>query len=87
MRPGNTIQFQRISYDDAVRLLEHTEDSLHALTAVSASDTPSLTLLSAKSAPHVQDPKLHVIEEDRAAARPRVVFRQVERCDEMECIS
>lgn len=80
MRPGNTIQFRRISYDDAVQLLERTEDYLHALTTLSAPDTPSSTLLSAELAPHVQDPKLRVIEEDRVATRPRVVFRQVGRC-------
>ena len=69
LRPGDTVQFRRISQDDAVALLKSAEYG----TGATLLDDHSTGIIPECK----QDPKLHVAREDKVTRRPRVVFRQV----------
>ncbi|KAI0721773.1 urea carboxylase [Fomitopsis betulina] len=82
LRPGSTIQFRRISAQQAnelvplrTRYLELIERIVSAKDAF-AVDAPAPVLFSQTFPDLIQDPKLHVIEPATHSARPRVVFRQ-----------
>lgn len=83
LRPGSTIQFRRISVQQANELTAVGTQYFEGLErVVSAKDAfgsgaPAPVLFNQTFADLARDPKIHVIEPDTDSARPRVVFRQV----------
>ncbi|THH06190.1 hypothetical protein EW145_g4258 [Phellinidium pouzarii] len=76
LRPGDSIQFVRISYDDSARLSEQCDKWLETVLALSSGfNASSFNLLEfspKERAP--RDPKLHNIP--ATSGKPKVVFRQ-----------
>lgn len=82
LRPGDRVQFKRISYDDAMKLHEHTNKWLETVLALSSGFNASpVNLLSFTPSDDnfSQDPKLHAIP--ATDLKPKVVFRQVRLFD------
>ncbi|THH28415.1 hypothetical protein EUX98_g5774 [Antrodiella citrinella] len=77
LRPGDTVQFRRISIEDAAQLRDHTDKWLETVLALTARfNAPPVDLLGFMlSRQFVTDPKLHVLPS--TAPRSKVVFRQV----------
>lgn len=75
LRPGNTVQFKRISFEQAMELEALT---IEYLDQVSLPNSPyqqiSPPLFATPFADQSEDPKLHVVP--AKGARPRVIFRQ-----------
>ena len=83
LRPGSLLRFEPVSADRAVRIMEHTEhvvDSVRKFVrtgSIVAYPEPA----DLETSNELQDPRLHVIEENPGNQRPQVVFRQVSiRC-------
>ncbi|KAI0925356.1 hypothetical protein AcV7_005625 [Taiwanofungus camphoratus] len=77
LRPGCTIQFRRIPFEQAIYLNNVCEQTLQELRRGSLSLEPSSNFVSAKDLFDVpQDPKLSVILSPAGGTRPKVVFRQ-----------
>ncbi|KAH8094908.1 allophanate hydrolase subunit 2-domain-containing protein [Cristinia sonorae] len=76
LRPGDVIQFQRISIDDALDLRDWTERWLDTILALASgfNASPINLLAFSPKGQFVKDPKLHVIP--ATSTRPKVVFRQ-----------
>ena len=78
LRPGDVIKLTRISYDDAMRLQEHTSQWIETVLALSSGFNASpLRLLDFTPSSDVfsKDPKLHTMP--ATDVKPKVVLRQV----------
>ncbi|KAI0631868.1 urea carboxylase [Trametes polyzona] len=77
LRAGSTVQFKRISHEQAVGLLQDQDKLIHDLVEHSQTSPSSLTV---PPVPHLEDlamdPRLHEAFADPSSGRPRVVFRQ-----------
>ncbi|THG95497.1 hypothetical protein EW026_g6172 [Hermanssonia centrifuga] len=73
LRPGNTLQFKRISYTDSIKLYSAVEDYFTP-GSNSAALSSFLQIPVYEDSPH--DPKLHVIPAEMDSKRPKVVFRE-----------
>ncbi|EJU02057.1 urea amidolyase [Dacryopinax primogenitus] len=76
LRPGNTVQFRRISLEDARGLNEHCNTWLDAVEGKTPLK-PQRGALDYVPSPHFRyDPKLAVYPADESTGRPEVVYRQ-----------
>ena len=83
LRPGCLLRFEPISVDRAVQMMEHAEHVVDTVRKFVRTGTvvayPEPTDLETFG--DLQDPRLHVIEENPGNQRPQVVVRQVSiRC-------
>ncbi|KZT03045.1 urea carboxylase [Laetiporus sulphureus 93-53] len=80
LRPGNTVRFIRISFDQAIGMIgqrQHYFDRLiQCILQHNAKEAGAVELFARHYEDMSQSPKLHVIEPKIGSLRPRVVFRQ-----------
>ncbi|KAI8976308.1 urea carboxylase [Trametes punicea] len=76
LRAGSTVQFRRISHEQAVDLLRREQDAMKGLMgrAKSASSPNATPMPELNDLPN--DPRLHEVPADLSTARPSVIFRQ-----------